>query len=172
MREIFEKRISKCMNFDQKRAKVEALPSNCTRFEKDFLRWIWIYFYDPRAKQQTRKWKHSGLQRPKKFHVHKFAGKVLSLVFWDFQGEVIIGFMDKGRTGTRNYYSTLTQRKNCREKCFIFAEQYLCTQIACFHSNSFWLRVLITWTPPLFTSVRLLGLSRTEVVDFLWTKRG
>ena len=44
----------------------------------------WLYHYDPKTKQQSIEWRHSGSSRPKKFRVQKSAGKVLACL--DFFG--------------------------------------------------------------------------------------
>lgn len=126
MRKIAAKWIPKCLNVDQKRARVEASRSICARFENDvdFLNRIvtmdetWVHFYDPETKQQSMEWRHSGSPRPKKFRVQKSAGKVLASVFWDCHGVIMIDFLDKGRTITGDYYSTLltTLRDKIKEK--------------------------------------------------------
>jgi len=46
----------------------------------------WLYHYDPETKQQSLEWRHSGSPRPKKFRVHKSAGKVLATIFLDQDG--------------------------------------------------------------------------------------
>jgi len=45
-----------------------------------------LYHYDPEAKQQSVEWRRSGSPCPKKFRVQKFAGKVLTSIFWDQDG--------------------------------------------------------------------------------------
>ena len=148
------------MNVDQKCARVEASRSICARFENDvdFLNLIvtmdetWVLFYDPETKQQSMEWRHSGSPRPKKFRVQKSAGKVLASVFWDYDGVIMIDFLDKGRTITGDYYSTLLttlrEKKNKKEKtrkaiqrCFVFAGQRPCTQISCCYAKNSLFRV-------------------------------
>ena len=67
----------------------------------------WVHFYVPETKQQSMAWRNSGSPKPKKFRVQKSAGKVLASVFWDYYGVIMIDFLDKGRTITGDYYSTL-----------------------------------------------------------------
>ena len=124
MRIIAAKWIPKCLNVDQKRARVEASRSICARFENDvdFLNRIvtmdetWIRFYDPDTKQQSMEWRHSGSPRFKKFRVQESAGKVLASVFWDYYGVIINDFLDKGKTITGDYYSTLLYVKKLKRK--------------------------------------------------------
>ena len=67
----------------------------------------WLYHYDPKTKQQSMKWQHSGSPRPKKFRVHKSAGKVLASMFWDQEDIFLIDYLPKGQTINAVYYSSL-----------------------------------------------------------------
>ena len=67
----------------------------------------WLYHYDPKTKQQSVKWRHSGLTRPKKFRVQKFDGKVLASIFWDLYGILLIDHLPKDQTINMEYYSSL-----------------------------------------------------------------
>jgi hypothetical protein len=46
--------------------------------------------YDPKTKQQSMEWRHSGSHNPKKFRVQKSAGKVLASILWDEDGILLI----------------------------------------------------------------------------------
>lgn len=126
MKKISAKWIPKCLNADQKRARVEASRSICARFEEDpdFLSRVvtmdetWVHFYDPETKQQSMEWKHRGSPRPKKFRVQKSAGKVLASVFWDTRGIIMIDYLEKGQTITGDYYSKLliTLKEKIKER--------------------------------------------------------
>jgi hypothetical protein len=67
------------LNADQKRARVEASRSICTRFEEDadFLSRVvtvvetWVHFFDSETKQQSMEWKHRCSPRPKKLQAPK-----------------------------------------------------------------------------------------------------
>jgi hypothetical protein len=50
----------------------------------------WLFHYDPQTKQQWMEWWHSGSPCPKKFRVHKSAGKFLASIFWDQDGILLI----------------------------------------------------------------------------------
>jgi len=67
----------------------------------------WLYHYDPETKQQSVEWRHIGSPRPKKFRVQKSAGKVLTSIFWDQDGIVLIDNLPKGQTINTEYYSSL-----------------------------------------------------------------
>jgi len=67
----------------------------------------WLYYYDPETKQQSMEWRHSGSPRPQKFRVQKSAGKVLTSIFWDQDGILLIDYLPKGQTINAEYYSSL-----------------------------------------------------------------
>ena len=75
--------------------------------------------YDPKTKQQSMEWQHSGSPRPKKFRVQKSTGKVLASIFWDQDGILLIDYLPKGQTINAEYYSfLLVQLKDIlKEKC-------------------------------------------------------
>ena len=52
-------------------------------------------------------WRHSGSPRPKIFRVQKSAGKVLTSIFWDQDGILLIDYLPKGQTTNTEYYSSL-----------------------------------------------------------------
>jgi len=56
----------------------------------------WLYHYDPETKQQSMEWRHSDSPRPKKFRVQKSAGKVLTSIFWDQDGILLIDYLTEG----------------------------------------------------------------------------
>jgi len=67
----------------------------------------WLYHYDLETKQQSIEWWHSGSPCPKKFCVQKSAGKVLTSIFWDQDGILLIDYLPKGQTIYAEYYSSL-----------------------------------------------------------------
>jgi len=95
MRKLSAKWVPKCLNADRKRQwcqSSEQLLGFFRRDPNDFLSRLvtmgetWLHHYDPETKQQSMDWRHSGSPRPKKFRVHKSAGKVLASIFWDQDG--------------------------------------------------------------------------------------
>ena len=66
----------------------------------------WLYHYDPGTNQQSMEWRLIP-PHPKKFRVRKSAGKVLTLIFWDQDGILLIDFLPKGQTINTKYYSSL-----------------------------------------------------------------
>ena len=49
-------------------------------------------------KAKSMEWRHSVSPRPKKFGVQKSAGKVLTSIFWDHDGILLIDYLPKGQT--------------------------------------------------------------------------
>jgi len=70
----------------------------------------WLYHYHPETKQQSIEWRHSGSPPPppqKKIRVQKSPGKVLTSIFWDQDGILLIDYLPKGQTINAEYYSSL-----------------------------------------------------------------
>jgi len=67
----------------------------------------WLYHYDPETNQQSMEWWHCGSPHPKKFRVQKSAGRVLTSIFWDQDGTLLIDYLLKGQTINVEYYSFL-----------------------------------------------------------------
>jgi hypothetical protein len=74
----------------------------------------WLYHYDPESKQQSMEWRHSGSPHPK-----KSTGKVLTTIFWDQDGILLIDNLQKGQTINAEYCSSLLVQLMdiLKEKC-------------------------------------------------------
>jgi len=116
MWKLSAKWVQKCLNADQKRQwsqSSEQLLEFYGYDPNDFLLRLltmdktWLYHSDLETKQQSMEWRHSGSSRPKKFRVQKSAGKVLTLIFWDQDGILLIDYLPKGQTLNAEYYSFL-----------------------------------------------------------------
>ena len=98
----------------QKRARVIA-PEQCLgmfqRNSKEFLRRYvtvdetWIHYYTPETKNQSKMWTGSGQSAPKIAKTVPSAGKVMATIFWDSHGIILIDYLQKGKTITREYYA-------------------------------------------------------------------
>jgi len=82
----------------------------------------WLYHYETGTKQKSMEWRHGGSPHPKKFQVQKSAGKVLTSMFWDQDGILLIDYLPKGQTINAQYYSSLLvqlkdilKEKRCRK---------------------------------------------------------
>jgi hypothetical protein len=54
----------------------------------------WIYMYDPETKEQSKEWRHSGSQRPKKFNAHKYSSKLLVSIFLYKDGILLVDYLE------------------------------------------------------------------------------
>ena len=116
MRNLSAKWVPKCVNSDQKHQWCQSSEQVLEFFKRDpndFLSWLvtmdetWLYHNDPKTKQQSMEWWHSGSPQPKKFRVQKSTGKVLTSIFWDQDGILLIDYLPKGQTINTEYLSSL-----------------------------------------------------------------
>jgi hypothetical protein len=70
----------------------------------------WIHHYTPESKQQSKQWTEAGCSAPKKTRSVSSAGKVMASVFLDAEGILFIGYFEKDKTVTGEYYSNLLTR--------------------------------------------------------------
>ena len=69
----------------------------------------WVYHRDPESKMESMQWKHKTSPTPKTFRVEKSAGKVMTAVFWDEKGLLLLEFMPQKTTITgQTYANTIT----------------------------------------------------------------
>jgi len=78
----------------------------------------WIHHYTPQSKQQSNQCTEAGCSAPQKTRLVPSAEKAMASVFWDAESILIIDYLEKGKTITREYYSNLLTRvdKKIREK--------------------------------------------------------
>ena len=67
----------------------------------------WVHYYEPENKAQSRQSVGPGSPRPKKFKMQPSAGMVMTTVFWDAQGVIMLDFQAKKSTITGAYYANL-----------------------------------------------------------------
>ena len=70
----------------------------------------WVHHFTPESKRSSMQWKHTDSPPPKKAKVTPSAGKVMATVFWDSEGIILMDFLEKGRTVTGQYYSSLLMK--------------------------------------------------------------
>ena len=58
----------------------------------------WDHCYEPENKAQTRQWVGTGSPRPKKFKTQPSAGKVMTAVFLDVKGVILLDVLPKRST--------------------------------------------------------------------------
>ncbi|XP_071083885.1 histone-lysine N-methyltransferase SETMAR-like [Haliotis cracherodii] len=62
------------------------------------------------TKEQSKQWTGFASPRPKNFKTQPSAGKVMATIFWDIKGVLLIDYLPRGQTITREYYSDLLDR--------------------------------------------------------------
>ena len=67
----------------------------------------WIHYYTPETKNQSKMWTGPGEFAPKKAKTVPSTGKVMAKIFWDSHGIILIDYLQKGKTITGKYYSSL-----------------------------------------------------------------
>jgi [histone H3]-lysine36 N-dimethyltransferase SETMAR len=62
------------------------------------------------SKQQPKQWKKSGELTPIKAKAILSAGKVMTSVFWDFKGVIMVDYLARGETINTAYYCILLRK--------------------------------------------------------------
>ncbi len=57
---------------------------------------MWVYYYTPESKQQSKAWVKKGNAGPKKAKIVSLAGKLMATVFWDVAEILLVRYMPKG----------------------------------------------------------------------------
>ena len=119
MKKLSARWVPRLLTVDHKRNRVRCSKDGLQLFQQnpqDFrCRFVtvdetWIHHYTPETKEQSKQWIVSGESAPKKAKVVPSAGKVMATVFWDSQGVILIDYIEKGKTITGAYYSSLLDR--------------------------------------------------------------
>jgi len=127
MKKLCTRWVQHMLTADQKctRMKISDQCLECfNKNETDFVcRFItmdetWIHHYTPEFKQQSKQWTEAGCSAPKKTRSVPSVGRVMASVFWDADGILFIDYLEKGKTVTREYYSSVLTRldEKIREK--------------------------------------------------------
>jgi hypothetical protein len=128
VKELRARCVPRLLTADKKRARIKISEQCLERFNKnktDFVRRsitmveTWIRHYTPESKYQSKQQREAGCSTPKKTRSVPSAGKVMASVFWDAEGILFIGCLEKGKTITWECYSSLLTRlgekKNVRK---------------------------------------------------------
>lgn len=67
----------------------------------------WVPHFDPETKAESVQWKHTDSPPPRKFKVAKSVGKIMTTIFWDSEGLLLVDFLQHGMTITGQYYADL-----------------------------------------------------------------
>ena len=74
----------------------------------------WIHHFTPETKEQSNQWTEAGGSAPKKAKTVQSAGKVMTSVFWDYKGILLIDSLQKGKTINSEYYCNLLDQLNLK----------------------------------------------------------
>ena len=70
----------------------------------------WIYHYRPETKRSSAEWTAAGESRPKRPKTQRWAGKVMTSLFWDAHGILFIDYLEKGKSINSDCYMALLDR--------------------------------------------------------------
>jgi len=70
----------------------------------------WVHHYQPETKEASRQRKHKESLTLTKFKVVPSASKVMSTIFWDMRGVLVVEFQEHGRTVNVSSYCSLLER--------------------------------------------------------------
>ena len=116
MHKLTARWVPKSLSDEQMATRASVYSSLFKRFrskEDDFLSRLvtvdetWVHYYEIENKAQSRQSVGPGSPRPKKFKTQPSAGKVMTTVFWDAQGVIMLDFVATKSTITGAYYTNL-----------------------------------------------------------------
>ena len=116
MRKLIARWVPKSLSDEQMATKASVCSALLKRFRSkdDFLLRLvtvdetWVHYYESENKAQNRQWLGPGSPWPKKFKTQPSAGKVMTTVFWDAKGVIMLDFfLPKRSTITRVYFANL-----------------------------------------------------------------
>lgn len=119
MRKLAARWVPRLLKSDQKQVRMnisEVLLKRFKRNKSDFLRRLitvdetWIHHFTPETKSQSKQWTAKDEPAPKKAKTVSSAGKVMATVFWDSRGVIFVDYLEKGKTITGTYYSSLLDK--------------------------------------------------------------
>jgi len=74
---------------------------------------IWVSHIIPESKQQSLHWKHTGSPKRKKFKQMISTRKIMSTIFWDRQGVLLVEFLPQGTTINSSVYCEILKKLRC-----------------------------------------------------------
>ena len=119
MSKVLERWVSQMLTNHQKRTQHDISRYVVSRYEdnpSDLIELVviqyvtWIHHFDPESKLQSKQWKHPGSPPPKKSKLVHSAGKLMTSIFWDSQGVIMIDYPEQGRTINGAYYAGKLRR--------------------------------------------------------------
>jgi len=67
----------------------------------------WLHHFDPESKAKSMAWEHAISLPHRKFCMIASDCKVMATIFWDFEGILLIDYLEHSRTVTGTYYTDL-----------------------------------------------------------------
>ena len=64
----------------------------------------WIQHFTLKSKRSSSEWTAAGEPRPKRPKAQQTAGKVMTSVFWDIKGAILIDYLENGKIINSDYY--------------------------------------------------------------------
>jgi len=71
---------------------------------------MWVHHYEHASKCQSVEWKYMSFPRTKKIRSVPSAGKVMLILFWDFNGLILQHFKDHGQMVNSAWYCAMLKR--------------------------------------------------------------
>ena len=129
--------------------------------KKEFLREYvtmdetWIHHFTSESNRQSAELTGAGQSRPKQPKMQTSADKVLASVFWDAQGILFIGYLEKGRTINSEYHIALFEGRNCQKtttneegKSALSPRQLTVSQVDRNHGKTTWIALWVALHTP------------------------
>lgn len=69
-----------------------------------------VLYFDPTSKRESMEWRRPDEERPKKAKVQQSRRKIMSTIFWDNEGILLIDFKTEGTTVNGTYYADLLRK--------------------------------------------------------------
>ena len=121
MRKLTAHWVLKSLSNEQMATKASVCSTLLKRFRSkdDFLSCLitvdetWVHYYEPENEAQSRQWVEHGSRRPKNFKTQPSAGKMMTTVFWDIEGVIMLDFTQE----KYNKWSVLWKLARPAENC-------------------------------------------------------
>jgi histone-lysine N-methyltransferase SETMAR len=122
---------------------------------------IWIHHYTPETKQQSKQWTARGETALKKTKTVSLTGKVMTTVFWDSHGILLIDYLEKCISIIGVYYAPLldklkteivTKRRHFKKKKVLLHQDTSAVAMAKIHELQFELNHYPSYSPNLTPS--------------------
>ena len=140
------------------------------------------HHFDPETKQQSKQWEHVTSPTPVKFRKIASAGKIMASVFWDSEGVLMTGYLERGKTVTGVYYAELIRKLRSAIKeirrgklshgVLLHQGNYTCPHPCCGNGCNSRMRLRIAQSSGVFTRPGSIWLPRVPIFERFasWTE--